>query len=55
MTEQMSIEKSLRDWWSKVRAGQTGALPALLGLLVLCIVFGSLSRSEEHTSELQSH
>jgi len=43
MTEQISIEKSLRDWWSKVRAGQTGALPALLGLLVLCIVFGSLS------------
>jgi D-xylose transport system permease protein len=43
MSEQISIEKSLRDWWSKVRAGQTGALPALLGLLVLCIVFGSLS------------
>ena len=43
MTEQITIEKSLRDWWSKVRAGQTGALPALLGLLVLCIVFGSLS------------
>jgi D-xylose transport system permease protein len=43
MTEQITIEKSLRDWWSRVRAGQTGALPALLGLLVLCIVFGSLS------------
>lgn len=43
MTEQMTIEKSLRDWWSRVRAGQTGALPALLGLFVLCIVFGSLS------------
>jgi D-xylose transport system permease protein len=43
MSEQITIEKSLRDWWSRVRAGQTGALPALLGLLVLCIVFGSLS------------
>lgn len=43
MTEQVTIEKSLRDWWSKVRAGQTGALPALLGLLVLCLVFGSMS------------
>ena len=43
MTEQITIEKSLRDWWSRVRAGQTGALPALLGLMGLCIVFGSMS------------
>ena len=37
------MEKSLRDWASRVKAGQVGALPAILGLLVLCIVFGSLS------------
>ena len=43
MSEQITLEKSLRDWWSRVRAGQTGPLPALLGLLVLCIVFGSMS------------
>ncbi|MFM8205273.1 MAG: sugar ABC transporter permease [Actinomycetales bacterium] len=43
MTEQMTLDKSLRDWWSRVKAGQTGAFPALLGLLVLCIVFGSMS------------
>lgn len=43
MSEQITIEKSLRDWWARVKSGQTGALPALLGLLVLCIVFGSLS------------
>lgn len=43
MTEQITIEKSLRDWWSRVRAGQVGALPAILGLLVLCIIFGSMS------------
>lgn len=43
MTEQMTLDKSLRDWWSRVKAGQTGALPALLGLLVLCLVFGSMS------------
>jgi D-xylose transport system permease protein len=43
MSEQITIEKSLRDWWSRVKAGQVGALPAILGLLVLCIVFGSLS------------
>ena len=43
MNEQITIDKSLRDWWSRVKAGQTGALPALLGLLVLCLVFGSMS------------
>ena len=43
MSEQVTIEKSLRDWWSRVKAGQVGALPAILGLLVLCVVFGSLS------------
>ncbi len=43
MSEQITIEKSLSDWWSRVKAGQVGALPAILGLLVLCIVFGSLS------------
>jgi D-xylose transport system permease protein len=43
MSEQITLEKSLRDWWSRVKAGQTGALPALLGLLVLCVTFGSLS------------
>lgn len=43
MSEQITIDKSLRDWWSRVKAGQTGALPALLGLLVLCLVFGSMS------------
>ena len=43
MSEQITIEKSLRDWWSHVKAGQVGALPALLGLLVLCLVFGSMS------------
>ena len=43
MSEQMTLNKSLRDWWSRVKAGQTGALPALLGLLVLCLVFGSMS------------
>ncbi|MGA0852411.1 MAG: sugar ABC transporter permease, partial [Candidatus Nanopelagicaceae bacterium] len=35
--------QSANDWWSKVKAGQVGALPALLGLFVLCIVFGTQS------------
>ena len=43
MSEQITIEKSLRDWASRVKAGQVGALPATLGLLVLCIAFSSQS------------
>ena len=43
MSEQFTIEKSLRDWASRVKAGQVGALPAILGLLVLCIAFSSQS------------
>lgn len=43
MSEQITIEKSLRDWASRVKAGQVGALPAILGLLVLCIAFSSQS------------
>ena len=40
MSQDLNIKQSANDWWSKVRAGQVGALPALLGLFVLCIVFG---------------
>ena len=43
MSQDSSIKQSANDWWSKVKAGQVGALPALLGLLVLCIVFGTQS------------
>jgi D-xylose transport system permease protein len=43
MSQDLSIKQSANDWWSKVKAGQVGALPALLGLLVLCIVFGTQS------------
>ncbi len=40
MSQDLNIKQSANDWWSKVKAGQVGALPALLGLFVLCIVFG---------------
>ena len=43
MSQDLNIKQSANDWWSKVKAGQVGALPALLGLLVLCIVFGTQS------------
>jgi len=38
-----SLKSAAHDYWSKVKAGDIGALPAVLGLLVLCIVFGSMS------------
>lgn len=43
MSQELNIKQSANDWWSKVKAGQVGALPALLGLFVLCIVFGTQS------------
>ena len=43
MSQDLIIKQSASDWWSRVKAGQIGALPALLGLLVLCIVFGTQS------------
>jgi D-xylose transport system permease protein len=43
MSQDLSIKQSANDWWSRIKAGQVGALPALLGLLVLCIVFGTQS------------
>ena len=43
MSQDLNIKQSANDWWSKVKAGQVGALPALLGLFVLCIVFGTQS------------
>jgi len=42
-SQDLNIKQSANDWWSKVKAGQVGALPALLGLFVLCIVFGTQS------------
>jgi D-xylose transport system permease protein len=43
MSQDLSTKQSANDWWSRIKAGQVGALPALLGLLVLCIVFGTQS------------
>jgi D-xylose transport system permease protein len=31
-----------RDYWGRIRGGDMGGLPAILGLVVLCIIFGSL-------------
>ncbi|HET6290806.1 MAG TPA: ABC transporter permease [Amycolatopsis sp.] len=42
-TTSMSTREAVGDYFSRLKAGQLGSLPALLGLLVLVIVFASLS------------
>ena len=41
--EVSTLKGAMKDYWSRVKAGDIGYLPAVLGLVVLCIVFGSLS------------
>jgi len=38
-----TIKGAAKDYWSRVKAGDIGSLPAVLGLVVLCLVFGSMS------------
>jgi D-xylose transport system permease protein len=38
-----SLKSAASDYWSRVKAGDIGSLPAVLGLVALCIVFGSMS------------
>jgi len=38
-----TIKGAAADYWARVKAGDIGSLPAVLGLVVLCLVFGSLS------------
>ena len=38
-----TIKGAAMDYWSRVKAGDIGSLPAILGLVVLCLVFGSMS------------
>src|SRR6188474_1358017 len=33
----------MQAWWQRVRGGEMGALPAVGGLVVLCLLFGLLS------------
>lgn len=38
-----TLKEAMGDYWSRIKAGDIGALPAVLGLVVLCGVFGSMS------------
>jgi D-xylose transport system permease protein len=42
-SEVSTLKGAMNDYWSRVKAGDIGSLPAVLGLVVLCIVFGSMS------------
>ena len=39
------IGKAVRDYWARVRGGDIGSLPAVLGLIALIILFGALEGS----------
>jgi D-xylose transport system permease protein len=41
--EAPTIKGAASDYWARVKAGDIGSLPAILGLIVLCLVFGSMS------------
>ena len=41
--EAPSLKGSAKDYWARVKAGDIGSLPAILGLIALCLVFGSMS------------
>ena len=41
--EQPSLKSAAGDYWARIKSGDIGSLPAVLGLLVLCIVFGFMS------------
>ena len=41
--ETPTIKGAATDYWARVKAGDIGSLPAVLGLIVLCLVFGSMS------------
>jgi D-xylose transport system permease protein len=41
--ESPSLKGAAADYWSRVKAGDIGALPAILGLIVLCGIFGAMS------------
>ncbi|MEV6601194.1 ABC transporter permease [Actinoplanes sp. NPDC051346] len=35
-----TVASHLHDYWGRIRGGDIGSLPAVLGLIVLCLIFG---------------
>jgi D-xylose transport system permease protein len=36
-----TVQTHIRDYWGRVRGGDLGSVPAVLGLVALCIIFGA--------------
>ena len=43
IVENESLSTSAANYWSRVKAGDIGSLPAILGLIALCAIFGFMS------------
>ena len=41
--ERRSIGDAFREWGNRIRTGEPGSLPSVLGLLVLAIIFSQVS------------
>ena len=41
--EQKDAVSYVKDWWTRTRGGELGALPILLGLVIIVAIFGSLN------------
>src|SRR4051794_38052378 len=39
-SDRQGIGKALSDYWARVKAGDTGSLPAMFGIIVLVVIFG---------------
>ncbi len=40
---EVNLKSAASDYWARIKSGDIGSLPAVLGLVVLCIVFGFMS------------
>jgi len=40
---ELTLKGAASDYWARVKSGDIGSLPAVLGLIALCIVFGVMS------------
>jgi D-xylose transport system permease protein len=43
LADRMSLGQYARSWWSRVRSGELGNLPIIVGLLLIAIIFTSLN------------
>ncbi len=45
VTTESTLKTAFSDYWSRIKVGDIGSLPAVLGLVVLCIVFSIMQSS----------